>query len=103
MRRLPVRTHLSTIKVRVITPLSFRNLASKYTWYCPSRHHRLGWLATGAGTPVSEPGVELGLSALSEEADCAAVVGAETSVDLEASSDHETPKEPDAPSLCVGD
>ena len=47
--------------------------------------------------------MELGLSASSDEADYAAVAGAETSVDLEASSDHETPKEPDAPSYCVAD
>ena len=47
---------------------------------------------------VGEPGVHSELSALLDKADCAAVVGAGTSVDLEASSDHETPKEPDAPS-----
>ena len=47
--------------------------------------------------------MESGLSASSDKADYAAVAGAETSVDLEASSDHETPKEPDAPSFCVAD
>ena len=35
------------------------------------------------------------LSASSDEADGAAVAGEGTSEDLEASSDHETPKEPD--------
>ena len=43
------------------------------------------------------------LSASSDEADAAAVTGAGTSVELEASSDHETPKEPDAPSSLVAD
>ena len=37
------------------------------------------------------------VSASSEEADCAALAGAETLVDAEASSDHETRKDPDAP------
>ena len=73
------------------------------TWYCPSAHHRLGWWATEAGTPVGEPGVESRLPASSDEANCAAVAGAETSMDPEASSDHETPKELDAPSSCVAD
>ena len=52
---------------------------------------------------VGEPGVHSELSALLDKADCAAVVGAGTSVDLEASSDHETPKEPDTHSSCVAD
>ena len=43
------------------------------------------------------------LSASSEEADAAAVAGAGTSAEPEASSDHETPKEPDAPSSLVAD
>ena len=43
------------------------------------------------------------LSSSSDEVDCTAVAGAETLVDLEASSDHETPKEPDAPSSLVAD
>ena len=43
------------------------------------------------------------LSALSDEADYAVVVGAGTSADPEASSDHETPKELDAPSSLVVD
>ena len=56
-----------------------------------------------AGTSDGEPGVELGLSALSDEADCAAVADAETSADPKASSDNKTHKEPDAPSSCVAD
>ena len=43
------------------------------------------------------------LSALSDEADAAAVAGEGTSSEPEASSDHETPKEPDAPSSFVAD
>ena len=43
------------------------------------------------------------LSAPSDEADAAAVAGAGNSADPKASSDHETPKEPDAPSSLVGD
>ena len=43
------------------------------------------------------------MSASSDEADCAAVVGAGTSADPEAFSDHETSKEPNAPSSCVSD
>ena len=39
------------------------------------------------------------LSASSNEADAAALVGAGTSAEPEASSDHNTPKEPDAPSF----
>ena len=43
------------------------------------------------------------LSASSNEADAAAVAGAGTSAELEASSDHETPKKRDAPSSLVSD
>ena len=47
--------------------------------------------------------MESGLSASSNEADCAAMAGAGTSADSEAFSDHETPKVPDIPSSCVAD
>ena len=103
VRRLPIRTHLTSVRVRVMTPLSFRDMVFEYTWYCPSTHHRLGCLATGVRAPVGEPGIESGLSASSDEADCAAAAGAGTSADPEASFDHETPKEPDAPSSCLHD
>ena len=43
------------------------------------------------------------LSASSDEADAAAVAGAGTSVDPKVFSDHENPKEPDAPSSLVAD
>ena len=43
------------------------------------------------------------LSASSDEADAAAVAGAGTSAEPEASFDQETPKEPDAPSSLVAD
>ena len=43
------------------------------------------------------------LSAPFDEADAAAVAGAGSSSDPEASSDHETPKEPDTPSSFVAD
>ena len=43
------------------------------------------------------------LSTSSNEDDAAAVAGAGTSAELEASSDQETPKEPDAPSSFVAD
>ena len=43
------------------------------------------------------------LSTSSDEADAAAVAGAGTLAEPEASSDHETPKEPDAPSSLVAD
>ena len=52
---------------------------------------------------AGEPGVDSELSASSDEVDSAAVAGAETSADPEASSDHRTPKEPDAPSSLVAD
>ena len=60
----------------------------------------MGWSATRARAPVREPREESGLSASSDEADCATMACAGTSTDLEDSSDHETPKEPDAPSSC---
>ena len=43
------------------------------------------------------------LSASSYEADAAAVAGVGTSEEPEASSDHDTPKDPDAPSSFVAD
>ena len=43
------------------------------------------------------------LSASSDEADAAAVVGAGTSAEPEASFDHDTPKDPGAPSSFVVD
>ena len=55
------------------------------------------------GTWAGAPDVESELSASSDEADAAAVVGAGTSAEPEASSDHDTPKEPDAPSSFVAD
>ena len=57
----------------------------------------------GVGTGTGEPAVDSELSASSDEADAAAVAGAGTSEDLEASSDDDTPKEPDAPSSFVAD
>ena len=57
----------------------------------------------GVGTLVGEPDVESELSASSDEADAAAVVGVGTSAEPEASSDHDSPKEPDAPSSFVAD
>ena len=91
------------VSVRVITPLSFRNFALELTWNCPSTNHRLGWSVTGVRARAGEPGVDFELSASSDEADYAAVVGEGTSADPEASSDHETPKEPDSTSSCVAD
>ena len=55
------------------------------------------------GTWADAPDVESELSASSDEADAAAVAGAGTSADPEASSDQDTPKEPDAPSSFVAD
>ena len=52
---------------------------------------------------AGEPGVDSELSALSDEADIAAVAGVGTSAEPEASSDHDTPKEPYAPSSVVAD
>ena len=52
---------------------------------------------------AGEPSVDSKLSASSEEADATTVAGAGTSADPEASPDHETPKEPDAPSSLVAD
>ena len=48
-------------------------------------------------------GSDLELSASSDEADYAAVADAGTSNDPESSSDHETPKQPDAPFSLVAD
>ena len=53
--------------------------------------------------PVGEPRVELGLLSSSDEVDYAALAGAGTSADPEASSNYETPKEPGAPLSCVGE
>ena len=55
------------------------------------------------GTGAGAPDVESEFSASSDEADAAAVAGAGTSAEPEASSDHDTPKEPDAPSSFVAD
>ena len=55
------------------------------------------------GTWAGAPDVESELSASSDEADAAAVAGAGTSADPEASSDQDTPKEPDVPSSFVAD
>ena len=56
---------------------------------------------TGVRERVGEPGVDSELSASSDEKYSVAVAGAGTSADPEASSDHDTPKEPDAPSSFV--
>ena len=53
------------------------------------------------GTWAGAPDVDSELSASSDEADAAAVAGAGTSNEPEASSDQDTPKEPDAPSSFV--
>ena len=55
------------------------------------------------GTWAGAPDVESELSASLDEADVAVVAGAGTSADPEASSDQDTPKEPDAPSSFVAD
>ena len=55
------------------------------------------------GTGAGAPDMESELSASSDEAGAAAVAGAGTSADPEASSDQDTPKEPNAPSLFVAD
>ena len=55
------------------------------------------------GTWAGAPDVESESSASSDEADAVAVAGAGTSAELEASSDHDTLKEPDAPSSFVAD
>ena len=55
------------------------------------------------GTWAGEPDVESELSASSDEADAAAVAGGGTSADPEASSDQDTPKEPEALSSFVAD
>ena len=53
------------------------------------------------GTWAGAPDVESELSASSDEADAAAVAGAGTSSEPKASSDHDTPREPDSPSSFV--
>ena len=63
----------------------------------------MGWSVTGVRARDGEPGVDSKLSTSSDKADAAAVAGAGTSADPEAYSDHETPKEPDAPSSLVAD
>ena len=55
------------------------------------------------GTCVGTPDVESELLASLDEADAAAVAGAGTLAELEASLDHDTLKEPDAPSSFVDD
>ena len=55
------------------------------------------------GTWAGAPDVESELSASSDEVDAAAVAGEGTSAEPEASLDHDTPKEPDAPSSFVAD
>ena len=55
------------------------------------------------GTWAGAPDVESELAASSDEADAAAVAGAGTSAEPEASSNQDTPKEPDAPSSFVAD
>lgn len=70
----------------------------------------LVWLATATGTSICGTGVELVLSALSDEEDCTEVVGAlalgeeeafldpEVSAELDAFSEMKTSSEQDAPS-----
>ena len=55
------------------------------------------------GTGAGAPDVESELPASLDEVDAAAVAGAGTSADPEASSDQDTSKEPDAPSSFVAD
>ena len=55
------------------------------------------------GTWTGAPDVESELSVSSNEANAAAAVGAGTSAEPEASSDQDTPKEPDAPSSFLAD
>ena len=55
------------------------------------------------GTWAGAPDVESELSVSLDEADAAAVAGAGNSSEPEASSDQDTPKEPDAPSSFVAD
>ena len=57
----------------------------------------------GVGTGTGEPDVVSELSASSDEADAAAVAGGGTSAEPEASSDHDTPMEPDAPYSFLAD
>ena len=63
----------------------------------------MGWFVTGVRARDGEPGVNYELSASSNEADSPAVAGPGTSAHLEASFDHKTPKEPNAPSSLVAD
>ena len=58
---------------------------------------------TGVRARAGEPGEDSELSASSEEIDAAAVAGAGTSAEPEASLDHDTLKEPDSPSSFVPD
>ena len=55
------------------------------------------------GASAGEPDVDFELSASSDEVDAVEVVGVGTSTEPEASSDHNTPKEPNSPSLFVAD
>ena len=55
------------------------------------------------GTWAGASDVESELSASSDEADAAVVAGVTTSVEPEASSDQDTPEEPDTPSSFVAD
>ena len=86
-----------------MNPLPFKKIASEETLYYQSTYHRLGWLVTGVRARVGESGVDSELLASSDEAESAVVVGMGTLADPEASSDHETSKEPDAPSSLIAD
>ena len=66
-------------------------------------HHRFGWLEAGVGTWAGALDVESELSTSSDEVNAAAVAGAGTSAEPEASSDQDTPKVPDAPYSFVVD
>ena len=57
----------------------------------------------GVRTGTGEPDIDSELSASSNEADAVAVEGAGTSAEPEASPDHDTLTEPDAPSSFVAD
>ena len=59
------------------------------------------WSATRVRARVGDPGLDSELSPSLDEADYVSLAGEGTLVDPEASSDHETPKEPDAPSSLV--
>ena len=62
---------------------------------CYDDKHDPEYVPTETATPAraGEPGVDSKLSASSDEADSAAVAGAGILADMEASSDHKTPKE----------